>query len=423
MFTAEMTILGNTVPVWIFIIFLIGALILIASVVLIAYGLLNYRRYPQTQVKKKYCFLIPAKNEATVIADSIDSIKKLNYPQELITIYILANNCTDQTVEISKKLNAAVHQLDDPTVKNVGTVINRFFKYIKEKYGSYYHYDGYIRLDAGNLVDEEYLNHLNDAFVQTGGVITTYRANMNFNDGIVASLTCVFMSLSMLAFRMFSGWRASPIITGPGILLSAEVIDQMNGWNTSSISEDLELSAIMVKIGIKVNFAYNAIFYDEQPNKIKYAFRQRLRWQTGKSQVFFKSWGSMIKKIFSKNGLSALFMTIGLIPMGFLTILFTSVFAIYGIIIGVINSSWQPILMFGVLPIIFNIILAWFLAILVMLVERKRIKIDSFFKRIAYVFVFPLSLFMQSLADFVRVFIKVTWKPIPHGQIKDKEDT
>ena len=51
------------------------------------------------RIKKNnsYGILIAAINEEKVIGNLIDSLKNQNYPSKLISIYIVADNCTDNT--------------------------------------------------------------------------------------------------------------------------------------------------------------------------------------------------------------------------------------------------------------------------------------------------------------------------------------
>ena len=58
----------------------------------------------------KYAFIIAARNENAVIGNLIDSIKNQNYPSELIDVIVVADNCTDNTAEISRQHGAIVYE-------------------------------------------------------------------------------------------------------------------------------------------------------------------------------------------------------------------------------------------------------------------------------------------------------------------------
>ena len=49
--------------------------------------------------KNNFAVIIAARNEEAVIANLIKSLKKQNYPKEHYEIYVIVNNCTDNTEE------------------------------------------------------------------------------------------------------------------------------------------------------------------------------------------------------------------------------------------------------------------------------------------------------------------------------------
>ena len=56
----------------------------------------------------KFMAILPAHNEENVIGNLIESLKKQDYPANLIDIYVIADNCTDNTVKIAKEAGAIV---------------------------------------------------------------------------------------------------------------------------------------------------------------------------------------------------------------------------------------------------------------------------------------------------------------------------
>lgn len=56
----------------------------------------------------KLGIVISARNEELVIAHLIDSIRKNDYPQELIDIFVVADNCTDNTAQLCRDLGCIV---------------------------------------------------------------------------------------------------------------------------------------------------------------------------------------------------------------------------------------------------------------------------------------------------------------------------
>lgn len=68
------------------------------------------RKPPVQEAKKnhRYAVLISARNENAVIGDLIHSIRVQNYPQDLIDIFVIADNCTDNTAAVAQEAGAIV---------------------------------------------------------------------------------------------------------------------------------------------------------------------------------------------------------------------------------------------------------------------------------------------------------------------------
>lgn len=68
------------------------------------------KKPPQLTAKKnhRYAAVICARNENAVIGDLIHSIRVQNYPQELIDIFVVADNCTDNTAAVAQEAGAIV---------------------------------------------------------------------------------------------------------------------------------------------------------------------------------------------------------------------------------------------------------------------------------------------------------------------------
>ena len=56
----------------------------------------------------KFMAIIPAHNEEMVIKNLVDSLQMQNYPKELFDIYVIADNCDDDTAKIAEEAGAIV---------------------------------------------------------------------------------------------------------------------------------------------------------------------------------------------------------------------------------------------------------------------------------------------------------------------------
>src|SRR5574344_919374 len=83
---------------------LIGVLVFYRTIYAILGIFGKSRKYTAKPMDKRYAFVLSARNEEKVIGNLIDSIHKQTYPQNLIDIYVVADNCDDKTAEVARSL-------------------------------------------------------------------------------------------------------------------------------------------------------------------------------------------------------------------------------------------------------------------------------------------------------------------------------
>ena len=100
-----------------------------------------------------------------------------------------------------------------------------------------------------------------------------------------------------------------------------------NGWNTVTLTEDIEFSLINIAKGRKLGWATDAIVYDEQPVHFAQSWSQRSRWTVGHLQCmkhYTKDLAQGVKKNKTLMNFDGLLYMFG-IPMMILTFLLLGV--------------------------------------------------------------------------------------------------
>ena len=96
----------------------------------------------------KFMAIIPAHNEENVVANLVKSLKAQNYPKELFDIYVIADNCTDNTAKVAQDAGAIVYERFDATRKTKGYAMQWF---LKQKIEENADYDAFCVFDADNV--------------------------------------------------------------------------------------------------------------------------------------------------------------------------------------------------------------------------------------------------------------------------------
>ena len=382
-------------------------------------GLFCTRKFKKTENYHKYACLISARNEESVIGNLIDSIRANDYPQELVTIFVVADNCTDNTAKIAREKGAICYERFDDQHKTKGFALQFLINNIKNDFGSVDAFDGYFIFDADNLLEIDYISRMNESFDAGERVITSYRASKNFSDNwISASYALHWLRTIRNENRARSIFRLATRIQGTGYLVGSEVIP--DGWNFTTLTEDRELSAAAVIRGYRISYNHDAIFYDEQPVDLKIALRQRLRWAKGHIQALVKLGGKLFLNIFKFDKMS--FISFDMLtvvwPRSLETIFRKVVTFVLKMLIFVMTGAALGSYLGLVYDTIYWVAYSYgtniLMAIYLFIIEHKRIPKMSIYKKAWFCLPFPIFDIIGKWVILIALFMKVEWKPIPH---------
>ena len=382
-------------------------------------GLFCTRKFEKTENYHKYACLISARNEESVIGNLIDSIRANDYPQELVTIFVVADNCTDNTAKIAREKGAICYERFDDVHKTKGFALQFLINNIKNDFGSVDAFDGYFIFDADNLLEIDYISRMNESFDAGERVITSYRASKNFSDNwISASYALHWLRTIRNENRARSIFRLATRIQGTGYLVGSEVIP--DGWNFTTLTEDRELSAAAVIRGYRISYNHDAIFYDEQPVDLKIALRQRLRWAKGHIQALVKLGGKLFLNIFKFDKMS--FISFDMLtvvwPRSLETIFRKVVTFVLKMLIFVMTGAALGSYLGLVYDTIYWVAYSYgtniLMAIYLFIIERSRIPKMPLYKKAWFCLTFPIFDIIGKWVILIALFMKVEWKPIPH---------
>ncbi len=359
--------------------------------------------------------LIAARNEERVVHSLLDSLKSQDYPRELYTVFVIADNCTDYTAKIAKNLGATVYERQNELQIGKGYAIDFLIKRIWSDFGTDY-FDAFVIFDADNTLEPDFLTEINKTFALGYDVVTSYRAASNYGENWrAAGQGMYFIRESRIMNLARMRLRATTFVTGTGFLFSKEICKRYGGWPFHSLTEDGEFSMHNAVCGVKCGYCNSAVFYDEQATDIRDSWYQRLRWCKGGLWIFKKYMPSLARGIFSRRFFSSFDMLMCLAPAYILTLLAIGVNIIAFVILALLGEN--PLAMLSaLLPIAVGAyILILLFSIPLTVSEWKHLRATPQ-KKILYAFTFPLFLFTFIPAALVALFKKVKWRPVSHGK-------
>ncbi|ACO84144.1 glycosyltransferase family 2 protein [Clostridium botulinum] len=254
--------------------------------------------------KKKFALVVAAHNEEMVIGKIIESLEALDYPKNLYDIFIIADNCTDNTAKIAKTYDGVyVCERNVPDKRGKGYALEWMFSKL---FNMDKDYDAIAIFDADNLVSKNFLKEMNYKMLKGYKVVQGYIDSKNPNDSwITGSYSIAFWTANRLFQLARANLGLSNQIGGTGFCMDSETLKEL-GWGATCLTEDLEFTCKLVLNGHKVGWAHNARVYDEKPLTLKQSWNQRKRWMQGFADVSSRFFTKLIKKAFKERSFVAL---------------------------------------------------------------------------------------------------------------------
>ena len=359
-----------------------------------------------------YAVLISARNEQAVIGNLLDSIARQTYDRGSVTVFVVADNCTDDTARVASEHGAVVFERFDTSRVGKGYALAWLMERIDERYPDK-PFDGYFVFDADNVLEESYIAEMNRTFSDGYEVVTSYRNSKNYGDNwISAGYALWFLRESQFLNRCRARLGTSAAVSGTGFLFSRRAIDECGGWHFFLLTEDIEFTIECVTRGWKIGYCEKAVLYDEQPTKFMQSWHQRLRWSRGYLQVFGKYGGRLVRGM-AHGSFACYDMSMAIMP--------AAVLSLVGLVANCVATTLSIVAgqgLDGVLLSLGSLLVNSCLTVLVIgtvttITEWKRIYAPAW-KKILFTFTFPLFMLTYIPICVAAVFSKVEWKPIEH---------
>lgn len=391
------------------------------------------RNYAISEDKHKFLFLIPAHNEESVITETLDSILSQNYNPELYDVVVIADNCSDRTVDIVNSFTDAKVFINTSKKGERRGKPHAIAKFVQT--GIWQNYDYVAFIDADNIVHPDYLTEMNSQLVANPHytAIQGYLGIKNVASSITASGYAAVYFITNRAVQYAKhllGWNAA--IGGTGFVLATDYI-LVHGWNPRSYTEDFELQVELSIQGKMSGWNHFAKVYDEKPNSLIASHNQRTRWAQGHWFVAFTTTAKQLVSIIKstsfqqfQNRVETLFYSYSMLrPVAFLGIF----------LLGLID--WR---LMNYVPHLFSLALYWasieflnFIVIpLVYLTEEGSLYFEQkktiftkviFFLRLVIAFIWNSLTYLlaQIVGFFTWFFPQNNWKKTEHSATFEQE--
>lgn len=228
----------------------------------------------------KFLIIIPAYNEENTIHISLTSCIKLDYPEDLYNIVVIADNCTDKTVDLASEYYVEVMERSDSIKKGKGFALDWAFKQLIRR-----DYDAFIILDADCALDPNALKVFNSNLSNGENVLQANYKVTNPDESVVSYALAVGNLLENKYFYYpKSTLGLSVFLRGTGMVFKRWIFEKYP-WNAHSIVEDAEYSILLMKHGVKIKFIPEIDVLSSFPKEFSQLNVQRTRWASGNMKM------------------------------------------------------------------------------------------------------------------------------------------
>ena len=263
---------------------LAGSLYLACLTVLAPFGRRRAgRRRPVVGGETRFGVLVPAHNEEPVIGRTLDSLAKVDYARELYEVFVIADNCDDETEAIARGRRVHVLVRSDEELRGKGYAIAWALDQLPLS-----ELDAVAFVDADSVVDSGFLQEMSDEIKSGASVVQGRYEVLESGSSVARSLRSISFALvhyvRPLGRSVFGGQCG---LKGNGMAISTAVLRDA-GWQAFSIVEDSEQSAYLLEKGYKTAFAPDARVFGEMPLTLGGSRSQNLRWESGRVGVAWR---------------------------------------------------------------------------------------------------------------------------------------
>jgi cellulose synthase/poly-beta-1,6-N-acetylglucosamine synthase-like glycosyltransferase len=234
-----------------------------------------------------FTVLIPARDEESVIGDTIARVAASNYPQDLLEILVICQRDDPRTMGAAlrqtERLDHARLVVYDEPPFNKPHALNVAFAGCGGEVITVFDAEDDVHPDIFNVMNTVMLD--DDAGVVQGGVQL-----MNFKDHWFSAFNCVeyfFYFRSRLHFNASLGMVP---LGGNTVSIRRELVERVGGWDESCLTEDADIGVRLSALGERIRVVYDSrwVTREETAHSRRALVKQRTRWSQGFLQIFAK---------------------------------------------------------------------------------------------------------------------------------------
>ncbi|MEN9918739.1 MAG: hypothetical protein RL662_1175 [Bacteroidota bacterium] len=252
------------------------------------------RFYPKADKQYRFAVLFPAYKEDQVIVNSVNSFLQQHYSRNLFDVIVISDQMEATTTDALTNLSAKVLEINftnSSKAKALNFAIDRLDTDL---------YDIVLIMDADNLVENNFLEKLNDTYHAGVKAMQAHRTAKNTNTD-TAFLDAASEEINNSIFRQGQVRIAlSAALSGSGMAFDYDWFAQ-NIKHVLSSGEDKEIEALLLDQKIWIEYLDYVLVWDEKVQNSNSFYNQRQRWLAAQYAILLKSLKQLPRAIAQRN--------------------------------------------------------------------------------------------------------------------------
>ncbi|MCC6730422.1 MAG: glycosyltransferase [Chthonomonadales bacterium] len=270
----------------------------------LAVGAAVCRRRPRRLVgsERRFALLVPAHDEALLIGEVVEGLRRLDYPGDLRAVIVIADNCSDATATAAREHGAEVLERTDPARRGKGFALEWA---IGRVLADARRFDAVVVLDADSELSAGFLRTMDAALTEGHGAVQARYDVLNVHESWRTRLMACALALAHHVKplgRQRLGLADG--LKGNGMCFAREVLERVP-WSGESVTEDIEYTLRLAEAGIRVEYAPDAEVRAQMPTTARQASTQRQRWEGGRYALMGRAARLLVRGVRGRDALLA----------------------------------------------------------------------------------------------------------------------
>ena len=251
---------------------------------------------PKAKKQNRIVVLIPSHKQDDVIEQTVISILSQAYPQRMFDVTVISDHQNEMT-----NMRLAQYPITLLTPNFAESTKAKSLQYAILNLPEFKIYDIALILDADNIVEQNFLQNVNDAFeVAATKAIQLHRISKN-RDTAAARMDAIFEEINNAIFRRgHINLGISSALAGSGTAYDFTWF-KTNVMKAKSAGEDKELEALLLRQEYFIDYFDNIYVYGEKKRTTTKLNEQRGRWAVQQFQNLVRNIKFLPGAIFRKQ--------------------------------------------------------------------------------------------------------------------------